>query len=481
MPDEYESTVGLNPSANDAAQDADGDGVSNLAEHQAGTHPRGRASRYFAEGSSGGFFGTRFAIFNPSEAAATSIVLRLQFEDGTSQAVAKALPRLGRLTIDARELVGDALRSFAAVVESEHLVAVDRTMRWDARGYGSHAESASPAPALRWYLAEGATHSALNVFYLVQNPGDRDAEVQVRYLRPAPAAPVVRHYVVAARSRLTIWVDTIEGLDAVDVSGEVSSTNGVPVVVERAMYLDRPGEPFAAGHAAAGVTELATTWLLAEGATGEFFDEYLLIANPDDRAAEVTVTYALADGTTVSRGHSVAPRSRYTILVDAEDPRLASTAVSARVQVTNGVPVAVERAMWWPGPAPGSWHEAHVSAGARAAALRWAVAEGEAAGADRTATYLLVANTAATAGSVRVTVATEQGVVRSRTFALVAEARLTVDVEREFPEVAGTRFGALVESTGPVFVPIVVEWAMYGSPDGRMWAAGSGAVATPLP
>lgn len=137
--------------------------------------------------------------------------------------------------------------------------------------------------------------------------------------------------------------------------------------------------------------------------------------------------------------------------------------------------------MWWPGPTPASWHEAHVSAGARAAALRWAVAEGEAGGADRAATYLLVANTAATAGSVRVTVSTEQGVVRSRTFALASEARLTVDVAREFPEVAGTRFGALVESTGPVFAPIVVEWAMYGSPDTRVWAAGSGAVATPLP
>jgi hypothetical protein len=221
--------------------------------------------------------------------------------------------------------------------------------------------------------------------------------------------------------------------------------------------------------------------MLAEGATGDLFDEYVLIANPGDQTAEIDASYARPDGTTVVRTYSVAPRSRFTVLVDQEDPRLAATAVSTRLTSTNGVPVAVERAMWWPASGTAPWYEAHASAGVTSASLRWAVAEGEAGGPAQTYTYLLVANTAAAPGRVRVTVVNEQGGAVSRVLDVGAGARLTIDVAHTFPEVAGARFGAIVESVAPAFVPIVVEWAMYSSPDGRMWAAGSGAVATPLP
>ena len=46
------------------------------------------------------------------------------------------------------------------------------------------------------------------------------------------------------------------------------------------MYLDAPGQGFAAGHESAGVTAPATQWFLAEGATGAFFDLFVLVANP---------------------------------------------------------------------------------------------------------------------------------------------------------------------------------------------------------
>ena len=35
------------------------------------------------------------------------------------------------------------------------------------------------APRTTWYLAEGATHSGFDLFYLLENPGDTQAEVKV--------------------------------------------------------------------------------------------------------------------------------------------------------------------------------------------------------------------------------------------------------------------------------------------------------------
>ena len=62
-------------------------------------------------------------------------------------------------------------------------------MCWDLlRGYGSHAETSVASPSLVWYVAEGATHSGFDLFYLLQNPNAASAEVEVRFLLPGGVA-----------------------------------------------------------------------------------------------------------------------------------------------------------------------------------------------------------------------------------------------------------------------------------------------------
>ncbi len=61
-----------------------------------------------------------------------------------------------------------------------------------------------------------------------------------------------------------------------------------------------------------------------------------------------------------------------------------------------------------------------------------------------------------------------------------ARSRFNVPVGAFFPQAAGKRFGAVVESQGTTPALIVVERAMYWDAPGQPWAAGTNALATKL-
>jgi hypothetical protein len=308
--------------------------------------------------------------------------------------------------------------------------------------------------------------------------------VRVTFLLPS-GSTVVKHYTVAANSRFNIWVNQIAELASTDVSAVVDTTNGVPLIVERAMYLSGGGQVFRAGHGSAGVTAPAVDWFLAEGATGTSFDEFVLVANPGATAARLRATYLLPNGSTLVKDYTVAPTSRLSLWLDEETfagagKALADTAVSVALTSTNGVPIVVERAMWWPGPTSATWAEAHNSPGATSTGTRWALAEGEAGGSANTDTFILVANVSTAAATVRVTLVFEDGTTAVRTFTVAPQSRFNVWANASFPQAAGRRFGALVESLGATPAQLVVERAMYSDAGGTKWAAGTNALATKL-
>ena len=213
----------------------------------------------------------------------------------------------------------------------------------------------------------------------------------------------------------------------------------------------------------------------------------MLLANPNASAANVTATYLLPSGQTITRNYVLQPNSRTTINVQLEDAQLASTAVSTRPTSTNGVAFLAERSMWWPhGQA---WFEAHNAAGATTTGTRWGVGDGEVGILpEDTATFLLIANTSSFAGTVRVTLLFETGGAITQDFALPANARFNVPVlPSEAPASAtymrvprGTRFSAVVESLGATPPQIVVERAMDRNANGQLWSAGSDLLATKL-
>ncbi|BCS34825.1 hypothetical protein TBR22_A40510 [Luteitalea sp. TBR-22] len=478
LPNAFEVAYGLDPrSKDDAAADDDRDGRTNLQEYVAGTHPRGTHSSYLPEGAVNGLFDVRLAFYNPDDATAQ---VQVRFQRGSGAEVVRnlALPGHRRATMNARDVPELIDAEFSSAITADRRVVVDRTMTWDASVYGSHAEHAITAPpGTTWYLAEGATTDAFGLFYLLQNPGDTAADVEIELLRPAPLPPIVKPVVVPARSRYTEWVNLVPGLERAEMSAVIRSRNGVPILVERAMYASAAGQAFAAGHGGAAVTAPALDWFLAEGATGPYFDTFVLVGNPADSPAIIDVTYLLPDGSTVPKRYEVAARSRLTIWVDQEHPRLADTAVSTRVTVANGVPVIVERAMWWP---QGRWQESHVSAGATSTGTAWALAEGEEGGARNTQTYVLIANPSPQAGRALVSLWFEDGTSLAREFPVAANSRLNVAIAAEFPAAIGRRFATTITSLGSAPAPLVVERSMYSDGPGGAWTAGTNALATKL-
>jgi hypothetical protein len=288
------------------------------------------------------------------------------------------------------------------------------------------------------------------------------------------------NYVVAPQSRRTIPVDDEPGLSETDVSAILRSTNNVPFIAERSMYFSRADQAFAAGHESAGVTEASTHWFLAEGATGSFFDMFILIANPSTQDADVELQFLLSDGTVVKKTHVVPAQSRITLNAALEDPQVKSAAFSTIANATNGVPILVERSMWWPSNNPGGWYEAHNSPGETTTGTKWAMAEGESGGTLNKQTYILVANTSTFPGSAKVTLLFEDGTTAESTISFPGNGRTTLNVQDTFPAAMGRRYGAIVESLGATPPQVVVERAMYSDANGVIWAAGTDALATRL-
>jgi hypothetical protein len=474
MPDQWETFFGLNPASNDASGDPDNDGLTNLQEFQKGGHPFGAFKRYFAEGSTG-FFDTSFGIVNLNATEDAKVQLTFMGESGVIGTHRVTVPAGKRQTVNAASVLGNNT-VLATVIESDKGMVADRLIRWGGNGYGSQVDAGAAAPATTWYLAEGST-GLFQLYYLLLNPGLSPAQVTVKYLRDG-AGPITKTYTVPAQSRYTVFVNLADlGLVLAAVGAEITSTQ--PIVAERAMYFS-VNRVFDAGTGAMGVPQLATQWQFAESSTGPFFDEFVSLLNPSTtQTATATLTFHLSGGGTLVRNYTVSPERRRTVYLNLEaltDPGLAALQnATFWMTVDSTIPIAAERVMWWPRGT--LWYEGHASTGSPAANTSWVVPEGTAgnggpggSGASDQ-TYVLIANTSAAAGQVRLTLIPDSGATSTVTLPIAAFERLSINVAAQF-SLTNSRFSVLVDSLGTPGVPIVVDYARYASPGGQTWGAG---------
>ena len=216
-------------------------------------------------------------------------------------------------------------------------------------------------------------------------------------------------------------------------------------------------------------------WYLAEGATGTFFEEQILIANPNATAAEVTITFLRpGGGTPVTSTFTMPATSRKTVTVNTVPGVENAPELSAVVECTNNLPIVVERSLYWPAATKRGGHN---SQGVLAPATKWYLAEGSTGMFDD---FVLIANpSTTTTASVQVTFLTPEGTtVVFPPLAIAPNARATVWPNSEVPALANKAFSTVVESTNAV--PVFVERALYFAA-GTTWEAGHGSTGITAP
>jgi hypothetical protein len=237
-----------------------------------------------------------------------------------------------------------------------------------------------------------------------------------------------RTHIVRASSRYTIAAHNPAEVG----SGFAFSTrllSDVPIFAERSMYWPE------GGHCTHGAVTRDIVWIFPEGYTGEGFQTFLLIMNPDDWGASVEVTYTLASGETVVRSHVIPAHSRHTIAV--HDPAELGPDQEFSISVLSDGYIVVERAVYWPGGG-------HVGLGSIWESQIWFFAEGYTGAGFHTYFHVL----AGFGDTIHVTYSLQGGGTIERIYALPPTGRFTFLANEDVGP--GVAFATTIEGWGLV-------------------------------
>ena len=339
----------------------DGDHAGRDVVHADGERGAGgcRAITYtLAEGATGIFFDTDLLLANPN-AVAAPVTITWLLEGGGTINESRVLAPMSRTTIKVDEVAGLESATFSTqVVSTEgHAIAVERTMRWGAGGYGAHTEKAGEAGASTWYFAEGAA-GYFSTYLLLGNPHATANTAHVEWLREGEPV-LTRSYPLLPHSRTTI--DTRADAELRDrafgakVELRSAGCRGADDVLRRGAAVERR-------RGGGGADQPGDAVGFRGRRDGTYFTTFLLLANPGTTPADVTLTYFPQDGTPVTITDTLAAGQRMTRNIAFEHPSLANAAVASRVESTQ--PIVAERAQYWGVP---EWIESHNSFGVTSA------------------------------------------------------------------------------------------------------------------
>ena len=355
----------------------------------------------------------------------------------------------------------------SAKVTSDVPVICERAVYFNFQGrwQGGTDSAGVPEPARDWYLAEGYTADNFDEYVLVLNPNESAVRVEMTFMREG-AGPLSRGFEIAPKSRFTLNLKGIPGLEHAAVSTTVKASGG-EVICERSMYFNYNGN--VGGHASIGVTEPSEHWYLAEGYTARNYDTYVLVQNPGEKSARVDLSFLRKDGHEGRVSLKLPPMSRKTVKVD-DVPGFEAAEVSTEVVSDRGV--IAERAVYFNADGRDGGHD---SVGVTSASEKWYLAEGYTGGSFDT--YVLIMNPSEKPVEARTTFLRSDGHSSMRTDRLLARSRFTIHVD-SVPGFEDAEVSTVVEGLGGAGV--IAERAMYFVYNGA-YAGGHDSVGVPAP
>jgi len=332
-----------------------------------------------------------------------------------------------------------------------------------------------------WYVAEGSTAvsdwGTYMTYISIANNGPADANIDIEF--QTPEGPVnMPTFIMNPTSAVTVTVN-----DHVPNNWSVSThvTSNQPVVVDRYMLYQRPGEPapeprsYTWAHGSIGVNAPFHQWYLAEGSTGRddtgHFETWILIQNPTGVDADIDMKFQTPAGEVQGPQETVEARQRMSYNVSEYVDN--EWSVSTTVETADPTQLVVcERAMYWYTQTEYPLAQcAHASIGTTEPGYTWFLAEGSTgitpvdptvednAGAGNFESWILVQNPNEIDAMIDINFQTPAGLVPGpQAYIIRAGSRHTFDVSEYVPNEWSVSTTVEAELGGS---DVIAERAMY--------------------
>jgi len=291
---------------------------------------------------------------------------------------------------------------------------------------------ATPSSQTTWYFAEGSTNPPFDLWLLLQNPNREAVTARVTFMK-GDGSQLAQDEWLPPTSKKSVFVNNL--VPNSEVSIKVEST--APLFAERSLYSGTDG------LGSIGAAAPSTQWYMAEGSTGDGFDSWILLQNPQTVQANATLTFLTSNGERKELAMGIPPTSRRSVYLNQLLPDAEVSTV-----VLSDQPIVAERSMYF------RQSGGHGGLASPELARSWYLAEGQAGQGFQT--WLLILNPNPQAANLKVTIIKEDGTTSVGYH--VARPGSRVSLYANTLTTPG-RFGIQVDSDQPIAVERSVYFA----------------------